>query len=101
MGELSTLSDEFRGFWAAHDVRYHDTGFKDIHHPIVGDLHLTFEVMDLPADLGQSLIVYGTEPSSASEDALRLLASWAATNTERAQAGGGTASASHLLNPPT
>jgi hypothetical protein len=35
--------------------------------------------MELPADPGLSLIVYGAEPGSTSEDALRLLASWAAT----------------------
>lgn len=80
--ELRSHSDEFRTFWASHDVRYHDTGFKAVHHPVVGDLHLTFEAMDLPADPGQALIVYGTEPGSASEDALRLLASWAATDAQ-------------------
>jgi hypothetical protein len=77
--ELSAGSEEFRSFWASHDVRFHDTGFKDIHHPVVGDIHLTFESLELPADPGQALIVYGTEPGSASEDAIRLLASWAAS----------------------
>jgi transcriptional regulator with XRE-family HTH domain len=86
IGELSTRSDEFRTLWAAHDVRYHDTGFKSVHHPVVGDLHMTFEAMDLPADPGQALIVYGTEPGSASEDAMRLLASWAATDSAAAKA---------------
>ena len=51
VGELSTRSEEFRTRWAAHNVRLHRTGFKDIHHPVVGDLHLSFEAMDLPADL--------------------------------------------------
>ncbi|GHI55669.1 hypothetical protein Srubr_55150 [Streptomyces rubradiris] len=32
------------------------------------------EVMDLPADPGQRLVVLGAEPGSASEEALRLLA---------------------------
>jgi transcriptional regulator with XRE-family HTH domain len=81
VNDLSARSDEFRTFWAAHDVRYHDTGFKAVHHPVVGDLHLTFEAMELPADPGQSLIVYGTEPGSPSEERLRLLASWAATTS--------------------
>jgi hypothetical protein len=79
VGELSTRSEEFRARWSAHNVRLHRTGFKDIHHPVVGELHLAFEAMDLPADPGLSIVVYSAEPGSASEDALSLLASWAAT----------------------
>ena len=80
IGELSTRSDEFRVRWAAHDVRVHRTGIKRIHHPIVGDLHLPYEVLDLPADPGQALVVYTADPDTPSHDALRLLASWAATH---------------------
>lgn len=76
---LNRDSHEFADLWTAHDVRYHQTGLKRIHHPIVGDLHLTFEMMDLPADPGQSLLVYGAEPDSHTAEGLRLLASWAAT----------------------
>jgi transcriptional regulator with XRE-family HTH domain len=79
VGELSTRSEEFRTSWAAHNVRLHRTGSKDNHHPVVGDLHLSFEAMDLPADSGLSVVVYSAEPGSASEDGLSLLASWAAT----------------------
>jgi transcriptional regulator with XRE-family HTH domain len=79
VGELSLRSEEFGTRWASHNVRFHRTGFKDIHHPVVGDLHLSFEAMDLPADPGLSLVVYSAEPGSASEDGLKLLASWAAT----------------------
>lgn len=79
VGELSLRSAEFGTRWASHNVRFHRTGFKDIHHPVVGDLHLSFEAMDLPADPGLSLVVYSAEPGSASEDGLKLLASWAAT----------------------
>ncbi|MGY4858550.1 helix-turn-helix transcriptional regulator [Cryobacterium sp. AP23] len=79
VGELSTQSVEFRTLWAKHNVRHHISGTKDIHHPIVGDLQLTFEAMDLPADRGLALIVYGTEPGSASQDALSMLASYSAT----------------------
>ncbi|WEO77174.1 hypothetical protein BJQ94_17755 [Cryobacterium sp. SO2] len=42
--------------------------------------------MDLPADPGLALIVYGTEPGSASHDALSMFASWAATQEQSAQA---------------
>lgn len=86
VGELSTLSEEFRTRWASHNVRFHRTGFKDIHHPVVGDLRLRFEAMDLPADPGLSLVVYTAEAGSASEDGLNLLASWAATTEQPEQA---------------
>jgi hypothetical protein len=79
VGELSTRSEAFRTRWAAHDVRHHHTGRKRLHHPVIGDLDLTYEVLALPADPGLSLVVYGAEPGSASQDGLELLASWAAT----------------------
>ncbi|KAB2344340.1 helix-turn-helix transcriptional regulator [Actinomadura rudentiformis] len=78
VGELSTRSEDFRARWARHDVRQHHLGAKPFHHPAVGDLHLTYESMDLAAD-GLTLVAYGAEPGSDSEDKLRLLASWAAT----------------------
>jgi hypothetical protein len=84
VGELSTRSQEFRSRWAAHNVRRHQTGRKRLHHPVVGDLELTYEVLALPADPGLSLVVYGAEPGSASQDGLQLLTSWAAT-LERAE----------------
>jgi hypothetical protein len=79
VGELSTQSEEFRTRWARHDVRYHDTGNKRLHHSIVGDLDLTFEVMTLVADPELTMFAFTAEPDSRSEQALNLLASWAAT----------------------
>jgi transcriptional regulator with XRE-family HTH domain len=79
VGELSTRTEPFRTRWAAHNVRLHHTGVKHFHHPVVGDLSLTFEAMELPADPGLTLTAYSAEPNSASQDALNLLASWSAT----------------------
>ncbi|WP_369035256.1 helix-turn-helix transcriptional regulator [Streptomyces adonidis] len=79
IGELSTRSEEFRRRWAAHNVRIHTTGLKRFHHPVVGDLDLPFETFPLGADPGQFLLTYTAEPASPSQDALNLLASWAAT----------------------
>ncbi|GAA1441533.1 helix-turn-helix transcriptional regulator [Leifsonia poae] len=79
IGELSTRSEEFRIRWARHDVRHHRTGRKRIHHPIVGDLDLAFEAFELPADPGLRMNVYTADPGTPSEDALKVLASWAAT----------------------
>ncbi len=79
IGQLSTRSEDFRRRWAAHNVRIHTNGVKLIHHPVVGDLDLPFEFFPLPADPGQSLLTYSAEPESSTQDALTLLASWAAT----------------------
>ncbi|MEV6040952.1 helix-turn-helix transcriptional regulator [Nonomuraea sp. NPDC052116] len=80
VGELSTRSDDFRHRWGAHNVRTHGTGVKHFRHHIVGDLTLTYESMDLRAEPDLSMTIYAAEPGSPSEDALRLLASWAATH---------------------
>ncbi len=79
IGELSTRSDEFRTRWAAHNVRSHQTGAKRLHHPAVGDLDLTYEAMELPADPGLTLLIYTAEPGSKTQDSLNLLATWSAT----------------------
>ena len=81
IGELSTQSNTFRTKWAAHNVRYHDTGTKRLHHPIVGTVELTHEAMQLSADTGLSMFAYTAEPDSKSDQALQLLGSWAATPT--------------------
>lgn len=79
IGELSTQSDEFRVRWAKHDVRYHDTGVKRIHHPVVGDLELTYEAMTLRGDNELMMFVYTAESGSKTQEGLDLLASWTAT----------------------
>jgi transcriptional regulator with XRE-family HTH domain len=76
IGELSTRSEEFRVLWAAHNVKFHRTGAKMLHHPVVGDLALAYEALELPGDTGQRILVYTAEPGSPSEEALNLLASW-------------------------
>jgi transcriptional regulator with XRE-family HTH domain len=79
IGELSTRSQEFRVRWAAHNVRFHRTGVKRFHHPVVGDLTLAYEGLELPGDPGQTIFAYTAEPNSPSQDALNLLASWTST----------------------
>jgi hypothetical protein len=79
VGKLSTRSEEFRTRWAAHNVLFHRTGIKQLHHPVVGDLDLTYEALGLPSDPGLTLLVNTAEPDTPTQDALNLLASWAAT----------------------
>jgi transcriptional regulator with XRE-family HTH domain len=79
VGELATQSEAFRTRWAAHNVRFHNTGVKRFNHPVVGELHLTFNRLDLAADPGLTIFTYTAEPGSRSEEALKLLGSWTAT----------------------
>ncbi len=80
VGELSTRSDLFRKLWSAHDVREHRTGVKSIHHPVVGDLDLDYESMDLTSERGLQMLVFTAPVASRSHDGLQLLASWAASS---------------------
>jgi transcriptional regulator with XRE-family HTH domain len=79
IGELSTRSEEFRARWAAHNVRFHRTGHKRIHHPVAGVLDLDFEAMEFPAHPGLTLLAYTAAAGTPTADSLKMLASWAAT----------------------
>ncbi|SDD86022.1 Helix-turn-helix domain-containing protein [Sanguibacter gelidistatuariae] len=82
IGELSTRSEDFRRRWSAHNVRHHGTGSKTFHHSVVGELTLAYEGLEMAAEPGLTLTIYVAEPGSRSEDAMRLLASWAASEYE-------------------
>lgn len=83
VGELSTRSDAFRTLWASHNVREHRTGVKKLTHPVVGELDLTFEALELTSERGLQLIAYNAPRDTPTAEALRLLASWAATDSEQ------------------
>jgi hypothetical protein len=79
VGELSTRSELFRQRWASQDVRYHRTGRKRLRHPVVGQLDLDFEALELPSEPGLHLNIYTAAAGTPTSDALKLLASWAAS----------------------
>ncbi|MFD4336584.1 helix-turn-helix domain-containing protein [Streptomyces anulatus] len=78
VGELSVKSDEFRRLWATHNVKEKGHGVKLLRHPLVGELTLSYETLNLPDDEEQHLVTYHAEPGSDSAQSLRLLASWGA-----------------------
>jgi hypothetical protein len=86
IGELTTRSERFSALWATHNVRWHTTGTKLFHHPVVGDLALAYEGLELTADPGQTLITFTAEPGSPSQQALTFLASWATSPAQQATA---------------
>ncbi|GAA3599990.1 helix-turn-helix transcriptional regulator [Kineosporia mesophila] len=83
VGELSTRSEKFRQLWAAHNVREHRASVNRFHHPVVGDLELVCEGMELTNDRGLILIAYAAV-DQPSQDALHLLGSWSAVASREA-----------------
>jgi transcriptional regulator with XRE-family HTH domain len=79
VGELAMKSDEFRRWWADHRVVERSHGTKRMRHPVVGELEIRYEAMNLPGDPDQTLFVYTARPGSPSYDAMRLLSSWLAS----------------------
>lgn len=79
VGQLSTLSPEFRTRWGAHDVRRHTTGMKRFHHSAVGLLEIGFDTFTLHTDEQLSMTIYSAEPGSVADERLHLLSMWAGT----------------------
>ncbi|MGP3957038.1 helix-turn-helix transcriptional regulator [Nonomuraea sp. 3N208] len=78
IGELSVRSERFRSLWAGRVVKERTHGGKRFTHPVVGELDLHYETFELPGGSGQRLNTFHAQPGSASEESLRLLASWSA-----------------------
>jgi transcriptional regulator with XRE-family HTH domain len=93
VGELSTRSERFRRRWASQDVKFHPSGRKRLHHPVVGRLDLEAESMELSSAPGLQLYAYTAAAGTPTADALALLASWAASHdglpTEAVRSGTG------------
>lgn len=76
VGELSSRSDEFRVWWAAHEVRLNHSGRKLLHHPVVGDLEFDGESLQLTTDNDLALIAYTYRPGSTTAEAITFLTHW-------------------------
>ncbi|MGC7100801.1 helix-turn-helix transcriptional regulator [Amycolatopsis lurida] len=75
IGELSTLSPQFRENWAERDVHEHRHGQKTYCHPEAGELDVTFDVFELPGEPGLFICTYSADEGSPSESRLVLLSS--------------------------
>jgi transcriptional regulator with XRE-family HTH domain len=81
VGELSVKSAEFRGLWSRHDVRPQTGGgVHHLHHPLAGDLELSYDKFLLAGADRQLLVVYQAEPGSRSAEALAFLAASASVS---------------------
>lgn len=76
---LSEDNTEFNRLWNAHTVRGKTQDAKQILHPDVGPLTLTYQAFDVRDAPGQQLVIYHAEPGSPSAQSLNLLGSVHAT----------------------
>jgi transcriptional regulator with XRE-family HTH domain len=81
VGELSIRSEQFRTRWAKHDVTYYRSGVQLFRHPIIGEIDLDYDALELPADPGLTIVAYTARPGSDAEKSLTLLGSWTAGDT--------------------
>ncbi|MFJ4286316.1 helix-turn-helix transcriptional regulator [Paenarthrobacter nicotinovorans] len=79
IGDLAAGSTEFSTRWARHNVRFHRTARKTLRNPLVGEIELTGDALELPGE-GLTLIAYSAEPGSHAQDQLDFLASWATSD---------------------
>jgi transcriptional regulator with XRE-family HTH domain len=72
--DLSARDEDFRRWWSDHDVVQctHDT--VHYRHPLVGDVTMNYELLSIPDDPEQCLILKTVEPGSVSAQALKVLA---------------------------
>ena len=70
--ELTEHSPEFATLWQRYDIRRRRGEPKTFHHPQVGTLTLTYEVLQISDS--QRISIYQAAPGSPTHDALHLLA---------------------------
>ena len=78
IGDLMVGSEEFARMWSDYQLFEHTYGVKRFFHEAVGEMKINYETLPLPADRGQTVIVYSADAGSPSEEKLKLLVSWTA-----------------------
>ncbi|MCU6480627.1 helix-turn-helix transcriptional regulator [Arthrobacter sp. A2-55] len=79
IGDLAAGSTDFSTRWARHNVRFHRSARKTMRNPLVGEIELTGDALELPGE-GLTLIAYTAEPGSHAQEQLAFLASWSTSN---------------------
>lgn len=88
IGELATRSDGFSSRWGRHNVRLHRTATKRLYNPLVGQLELTGDSLEIPGE-DLTLVVYTAPANTPDQEKLDFLSRWSgadAQGTEDVQA---------------
>jgi transcriptional regulator with XRE-family HTH domain len=70
IAELTDQSPDFARMWARYDVHTRGGGHKTLHHPEVGEMTLSYELLTLGRTNGQRLAVYQAIPGTPDHDAM-------------------------------
>ncbi|MEV7601315.1 helix-turn-helix transcriptional regulator [Kitasatospora sp. NPDC089797] len=73
IGELTMKSPEFVALWADHRVTPCDSAVHRLHHPVVGPLTVTQQMLSISGPAEQALVVHTAPAGSPDEEALVLL----------------------------
>lgn len=73
VGELSVQCAEFAALWSDHRVRPCTGGTYRLRHPLVGEVTVTQQTLQVAHSPEQSVVVVTTEPGSGAQDSLKLL----------------------------
>lgn len=79
---LTEESEEFAALWSSHTVHGKARAGKELLHPDVGRLDLTYQTFDVRGAQGQQLVIYHAAPGSSGAQALSLLGSFHATHRQ-------------------
>ncbi|WP_239308981.1 MULTISPECIES: helix-turn-helix transcriptional regulator [unclassified Frankia] len=79
--ELTRLDADFRRWWNQHDVRTTTSGHKRMNHPIVGELIVDWQVLQVLSAPEQIIVTYTAPPGSITWKRFETLAKWWATQT--------------------
>ncbi|MFI6325222.1 helix-turn-helix transcriptional regulator [Nonomuraea sp. NPDC050556] len=63
----------FTALWSEHQVKAKTYGVKRLRHPVLGDLDVGYETMELPGDQDQLVVVYTAPPGSETAAKLHRL----------------------------
>jgi transcriptional regulator with XRE-family HTH domain len=73
VGELLVKSPDFGRMWERYEVRKIGDGRKLWRHPAVGEMTLSYEVLDINRTDGQRMVIYMAQPGTPDHDAMVLL----------------------------
>ncbi len=81
IGELTVRDEDFRTWWASHQVRGPRQLTKTYRHPVVGAVTLDVQQFRVDTQPDQQLVAYTAPPDSPSQESLRFLLQWSAHPT--------------------